>query len=88
VQTHLPSWLTSEGRKVRRASAPLCGNAHEWSTDSQSEQNSEVEDPRSVRGCFRWSFEELGHVLPDAVPRRCCPTALQGCQCGSPQRQH
>lgn len=36
------SWLTSEGRKVMRASASSSGNALGESTDSQSEQHSVV----------------------------------------------
>lgn len=45
------SWFTSEGEKVRRVSASQCGKAHRECTDSQSEQNSEVEGPRPLRDC-------------------------------------
>jgi hypothetical protein len=40
------------GGKVRRASAPLGGKAHNVSTDFQLEQHSEVEGPRPFGDCF------------------------------------
>jgi len=40
-------WYASEGKKVKRASAPFCVNARSGSTDSRSEQHSEVEGSSS-----------------------------------------
>jgi hypothetical protein len=53
--------------KVRRASAPSWSNACEWSTDSQSEQDSEVEGPCPLETASGGPEDEPGIVQLDAV---------------------